>query len=208
MKVSASFLSSKKAERDLMILNDTDVDYIHVDFMDGKFTKNTGYSVRQLKKVYKFTSKRLDVHLMVKKPKKYIRSFADLNTEYLSFHVEIGEEIEPLLDLTKAYGMKCGLAISPTTPMEKLEKYLPLLDQVVVMSVEPGKGGQAFLKETPKRIKELKEMIQEKGLNLIISVDGGITDETRKQVDLADMVVAGSYIVKSEDFQQAITSLR
>ena len=152
MKVSASYLSSYSIEKDIMKLNDTDVDFIHVDVMDGKFVKNKTMPFRAMKNIYKFTSKRLDVHLMVAKPKKLIKKYAQLNTEYITIHVEIEEDINELIDLIHNYGIKCGLSIKPNTPLDMLTPYLEKIDMVLFMSVEPGKGGQEFIPETLIRI--------------------------------------------------------
>lgn len=206
--ISTSFLSSNRIPRDLRILNETDTDFIHVDVMDGKFVKNKTMPFKEMRNIYKFTSKRLDVHLMVAKPEKYIKDYATLNTAYLTIHLEAHQDISKLLKLIQSYGIKCGLSIKPSTPIEELEPYLKELDLVLVMSVEPGYAGQDFLEDTPDRIKELKELIQRTDSKAKISVDGGIDDETRKQVNDADIVVSGSYIIQSDNFQEAIQRLR
>lgn len=208
MKVSASFLSSHYIEEDIMKLNDTDVDFIHVDVMDGKFVKNKTLPFRSMKNIYKFTSKRLDVHLMVKHPKKLIKKYAQLNTEYITFHVEIEEDIEELIDLVHNYGIKCGLAIKPETPIEVLDPYMDKIDLVLFMSVEPGKGGQEFMPEVLVRIKEFKRKMKEKKLNIVVNVDGGINLETCKKLRQADILVSGSCITNSENFQDTIRKLR
>lgn len=208
MQISTSFLSSKNAPRDLRILNDTDTDFIHVDIMDGKFVKNKTMPFKEMKNIYKFTSKRLDIHLMVEKPMKYIKDYVTLNTEYLTIHLEINQNINDLLDLIKLYGVKCGLSIKPSTDLEELRPYLNKIDLVLLMSVEPGQGGQAFLEDTKDRIKQLKKMLNEEKSSAKISVDGGITNETKKFVKDADILASGSYIINSENFQEAIDSLR
>lgn len=208
MKISTSFLSSNNIPETLKKLNLTDTDYIHVDFMDGKFTKNKTMPFREMKNIYKFTDKRLDVHLMVKKPEKYIPQFATLNTEYITFHIEIGENIEENLELIKKYSIKCGLAINPDTKVKELVPYLPLLDMILVMSVEPGKGGQKFIEETTEKLKELKILLAEYKSNALISVDGGINDITKNKCIGANILVSGSYITNSSNYQEKITSLR
>ncbi len=186
MLISTSFLSSDNYPRDLKALNVTDTDLIHVDVMDGKFVKQKSLPFREMKKIGRFTTKRLDVHLMVAKPKKMIKKYVTLNTEYITVHLENEESIEEELE----------------------EPYLDQVDLVLLMSVVPGEGGQAFFKETTKRLKQLKKMIQKKNPSVLISVDGGINQETKKQVKEADILVSGSYIIKSSDFQEKITSLR
>lgn len=207
MKVSASFLSSKNIPVDLKRLDNTDVDYIHVDVMDGKFVKNKTMPFSEMKNIYKYTSKRLEVHLMVEDPEEYIKNYAELNTEYIIIHVEIENPIK-YLEMIKKYSIKCGVSIKPNTPVSSLVPFLPYVDEILVMSVEPGAGGQAFIPESEERIKEIRDLLNEYKINAVINVDGGVTNETVSKCRLCDIVVAGSYIVKSEDFQERITSLR
>ena len=208
MKISATLLASKNIPMDLKKLNDTDVDYIHVDVMDGKFVPNKTMPFREMRNIYKYTDKRLDVHLMVIDPSKYIPLYAELNTEYITFHVELLEHIEENLELIKSYGIKCGLAISPNTPVKALVPYLPLLDLILVMSVQPGEGGQKFIVSSSDKIKEVRALLDSYHSDAIISVDGGITNETKNQCQECDILTVGSYITKSENFQQQIDNLR
>ncbi len=208
MKVSASFLSSKDICKDLVKLNDTDVDYIHVDIMDGKFVKNKTMPFSEMKNIYKYTSKRLDVHLMVEDPATYIPLYASLNTEYITFHVEVDKNIEECLKLIHGYSIKAGLSIKPNTKVSELVPYLPLLDMILVMSVEPGEGGQEFIKETDEKIDEVRALLDAYQSNAVISVDGGINDITKDHCKNADILAVGSYVVCSDNFQEKISSLR
>ena len=208
MLISTSFLSSKNLIHDLVELDKTDTDYIHVDIMDGKFVKKKTMPFKEMRNIYKYTNKRLDVHLMVKNPKKYIEDYASLNTEYISFHIESDENIEKNLQLIKEYGIKSGLSISPDTEIKELVPYLPLLDLVLVMSVEPGAGGQDFIVKTKDKIKELKILLSEYNSDVKISVDGGINDRTKKYCTDCDILVSGSYIINGDDLQEKIDSLR
>lgn len=208
MKVSASFLSSSNIPADLKKLNETDVDYIHVDIMDGKFVPNKTMPFSEMKNIYKYTDKRLDVHLMVENPEKYIPLYAELNTEYITFHVEVMDNIEENLELIKSYGIKCGLAIKPNTPVKNLVPYLPLLDLVLVMSVEPGRGGQSFIVETEDKINEVRALFNSYHSKALINVDGGIDDNTKKLCQECDILTSGSYIIRSESFQDKIDILR
>ena len=208
MKVSVSFLSSKNIPEDLVKLNNTDADYIHVDIMDGKFVRNKTMPFSEIKHIGEYTSKRLDVHLMVANPSKYIPLYAELNTEYITFHVEVDEDIVKDLELIKSYSIKCGLAIKPDTKVSTLVPYLPYLDYILVMSVEPGEGGQDFIKESESKIKEVRALLDSYGIDAVISVDGGVTDKTIDMCSNCDIVVSGSYIVKSDNFQEKISSLR
>ncbi len=208
MKISASFLSSKNIPSDLVRLNDTDVDYIHVDIMDGKFVQNKTMPFREMRHIYRYTSKRLDVHLMVSDPIKYIPLYAELNTEYITFHVEVDQDIEKALNLIHQYSIKAGLAICPNTKVSELIPYLPYLDMILVMSVEPGKGGQSFIEGTDKKILEVRALLNEYHVQAVINVDGGINDQTRVQCGECDILTAGSYIISSDNFQEKISSLR
>lgn len=208
MLISTSFLSSKNIPKDLQKLNETSTDYIHVDIMDGKFVPNKTMPFSEMKNIYKYTSKRLDVHLMVKDPKKYIDNYSTLNTEYITVHVELLDDVEKYLNQIKSYGIKCGLSIKPNTPVKELVPYLPLLDLILVMSVEPGMGGQEFIKETEEKIKELRVLLNEYHSNAKISIDGGINKDTRKYCDMCDILVSGSYIINSDNFEEKINSLR
>lgn len=208
MKVSASFLSSKNPALDLVKLNDTDVDYIHVDIMDGEFVPNKTMPFSEMKNIYKYTSKRLDVHLMVNDPKKYIPLYAGLNTEYITIHVELDEDIMSLLELIKSYSIKAGLSLKPNTKVSELIPYLPYIDMVLVMSVEPGAGGQAFIEESGDRISEIRALLKSYNIPAVINVDGGINDKTVSKCSDSDIVVAGSYIINSDNFQEKISSLR
>ena len=207
MLVSASFLSSKNIPKDIAKLDTTDVDYIHVDVMDGKFVSNKTMPFREMKKISKYTSKRLDVHLMVLNPKKFILDYALLNTEFITIHVE-AENVVDNLKLIKDCGLRCGLSIKPNTEVKELVPYLPLIDLIIVMGVEPGAGGQEFLVETEKRLEEIKALIGEYKRNILISVDGGVNNNTRGLCNDADILVAGHYITSSEDFQMQINNLR
>ncbi len=208
MKVSASFLSSRDLVKDLKALDLTDVDYIHLDIMDGKFVDNKTMPYSELKNIYKYTSKRLDVHLMVEDPERYIPLYAALNTEYITFHVEVESDIMQCLKMIKQYSIKTGLSIKPGTDVSELVPYLPYIDMVLVMSVEPGKGGQPFLDNAQERIEEVRDLLDSYNIPAVINVDGGINNKTRKYCEEADIVTVGSYIISSDDFQEKISSLR
>ena len=207
-KISASFLSSRNIPMDLIKLNETDADYIHIDVMDGKFVKNKTMPFSEMKNIYKYTTKRLEVHLMVDNPSKYIPLYAELNTECIMIHIESSEDILKNLELIKSFSIKCGLAINPDTKINELIPYLPYLDQILVMSVFPGEGGQKFIDGSGERINEIKELIRSYDLNILINVDGGICDTVLDKVENADILTAGSYIINSSNYQEKITSLR
>lgn len=207
MKISVSYLSSKSFKEDLRKLNITNADFIHVDVMDGHFVRNKSLPFKKIKDISAYTNKRLDVHLMVKKPLKFIDNYASLNTEFITIHVET-KNVDKSLDLIEAYGIRKGLAIKPETDIEALIPYLDRIDLILVMSVNPGKGGQAFIEDTISKVKELRKLLDEKNKKILISVDGGINDEVSKKLKGADILVSGSYITSSDDFQYQIYKLR
>lgn len=206
MRVSVSFIKSKYNEKDTVkLINQTDADYIHVDIMDGKFVDTKNYTFNQIKNIVSNTTKKLDVHLMCDNPSKYIKDYAFLNTEYLTFHLEAVNNIDELINEIHSYGIKCGISIKPTTDIKRLDPYLKNIEQVLIMSVEPGKGGQQFMPSVIDKIDYLKNTNNK---NFIISVDGGINDQTINFVTNADMVVSGSYVCLSDDYQKQINTLR
>ncbi len=197
MKVSVSILSSKiKASDITKKLDSTCADYIHLDIMDGKFTENKTWTLSEVKKIISYSKLPLDVHLMVNNPEKYIEDYAMMNTSYLTFHYEAVKDVEEMINKVKEYGLKVGVSICPDTNVEVLFPYLNQIDQVLVMSVVPGKSGQSFIETSPEKIKKLKEEILKQNTKTIISVDGGINNETGLLCKEAgvDMLVSASYI--------------
>lgn len=209
MKVSTSFLACKDIYDAILRLDATDADYIHVDFIDGKFVVGRKIPYRKLKKISTITSKRIDVHLMTDKLDKYIPKFSMLNCEYITFHIEATKDIERYIRMIHSYGIKCGIAVNPNTDIELLEPYIDLIDLVLVMGVNPGYGGQEFKNEVLFKLQELRRKIDTNKLDLLISVDGGINSETINKVkDYADMVVGGSFVTKENNYQEQINLLR
>ena len=206
-KISVSFLSSKKPINDLLKLEKSSTDYIHVDVMDGRFVKKKNNPFKVLKKNSSIIKKRLDVHLMEKKPFKNINKYATLNVEYITVHAEI-EELDKAINLIKEYGIKCGIALNPETSEEVLAPYMDKIDMVLVMSVNPGMGGQEFIGDSTKKILKIKKMIVTNGRKIRISVDGGVNAETSKLLSFVDILVSGSYVLNSENYDEAINLLR
>ena len=199
MKVSVSILSSTIKGQDITKkLDNTKADYIHIDIMDGKFVENKTWTYGEIKKIVSYSRLPLDVHLMVEKPERYIEDYAMLNTSYLTFHIEAVKDVNEMIDNVKNYGLKVGIAINPETPSNELFPYLKDIDEVLVMGVHPGKSGQSFIETTPDKIKEIKDEITRQNLNTIVSVDGGINDETALLCKEAgvDMLVSASYLHK------------
>lgn len=207
-KISVSFLSCDDVLDDLDELDETDVDYIHVDSMDGKFVDNKNNPYHYLKEFCKYSRKPLDVHLMEEKPEHSIEKYASLNTEMISIHIEIQEDISKLLNLIHSYGIKAGLAISPDTDPLLLEPYFEEIDFILVMSVYPGYGGQKFIPSTIDKIKQIKKELSYFKKEILISVDGGVGLKEKELLEEADILVSGSYIVKGDSYQDRITSLR
>lgn len=196
MKISASFLTIDNIDN-VNKLVDCDIDYLHLDIMDGIFVNNKN-------EVINITNKKpLDVHLMVNDVYKYIDIYKNLNPLFITFHYEAVTDILEVVNYIKKFNIKVGLSIKPSTKVEEIIPYLPYLDLVLVMSVEPGQGGQSFIMNTVDKIKKLKEL---KG-NYLIEVDGGINDNTINLVNDVDIIVVGSYIT-SGDYEERIRNLK
>ncbi len=211
MLVSASFLSSKDIPKFLTKLNDTDINYIHVDVMDGVYVKNKTMPFREMRHISDYTSKRLDVHLMVKNPLKYISDYASLNTEYITIHKDIEDDLLTCLKEIKSYYIKTGIALKAEDEIKDIIPYLPYIDLILIMSVTPGAGGQGFQENSILKMKEVQVLKMEysKDFSFIVSVDGGINADTITKVNnYVDMVVSGSYLSSSTDLQEAIDTLR
>lgn len=191
MKLSISLLSIKNRLEFIKKINDYDIDYIHIDVMDNTFTNNVAYSIEEINEINKISNKKLDIHLMVNDPIKYINSFNNMNIEYIIFHVEIDKDINNLINTVHGMGYKCGLAINPNTNINTLEQYINNIDLILVMSVMPGYGGQLFINSIYNKLESLRNKYK----NITISVDGGINqDNIYKLSSLVDMVVIGSYL--------------
>ncbi len=205
MKVAVSILSLLYSEEETIErINKTDADYLHVDVLDGSF----GTSDKTHYEYLHESKKPLNVHLMVSRPFDYIATYANMGAESITIQAELEDDLEGLLHYIKTLGLKCGLALSPSVPVDKVLPYIEELDEVLVLCVEPGKGGQKMIEEVLYKIDELVDLRESRGYEFEIFVDGGVNDETVKSVARADAVVAGSYIVKSEDFQERIDKLR
>lgn len=204
-----SFLKSKYNLKDTIDkINNTDAEYIHVDVMDGNFVPNISCIYNDVKDVLKNTNKMLDIHLMVDNPIKYILEYKNLLPKFITIHSEINNNIDDLIDLIKSYGIGVGLSIKPKTSVEFIEKYLDKVDNVLIMSVEPGKGGQKFMDSVVYKIDILDKIRKNKKLNYKISIDGGINKDTIDKVRNVDFVISGSYICMNEDYQSMIDGLR
>lgn len=207
--ISPSILSADFAnlERDIKRVEEAGADWLHVDVMDGHFVPNITIGVPVVKSIKKIASIPLDVHLMIENPEKYVEPFAKAGADILTFHYEAVKDIKSIIELIKSFGMKAGMSIKPKTNPQEILQYLSDLDLLLVMTVEPGFGGQSFMSDCAEKLPIIKENAHEK---LIIQVDGGINAETARICTLkgANSLVAGNYIYNSENIQKAIDSLR
>ena len=206
MRISASILSSKDRLQCVRDLNHTDISYIHVDVMDGKFVSDIQFDTyKKISDIHLISEKPLDIHFMVDNPLEYVEALSDMDIKFITFHVEIRKDIKSIIRKIHGMGYKVGLAIKPGTPIEVLEEYLDDIDMILVMSVEPGRGGQPFLEDTVGRIKMVRKLIGSR--KILIEVDGGINDKTINMVKDVDIVVVGSYIVCSNCYDESIKKL-
>ena len=186
-----------------------EADYIHMDIMDGNFVPNILIGPAVVKSLRQLTKKPFDTHLMIQNPFDYIKQFVDAGSQYITFHVEASSDIKKTIDLIHSYNVKAGISIKPNTSVEEIEKYLPLVDMVLVMSVEPGFGGQKFMPSAIDKCKKLKELKDKNNYNYLINIDGGINNETAPLIsNYVDLAVAGSYICNATNPKERIEILK
>lgn len=204
--LSADFLN---LGRDIEMLNQSKAEWIHLDIMDGLFVPNISFGLPVVQAIRKATTKTLDVHLMIEQPERYITAFADAGADVLTLHYEASRHLHRAMQQIRDAGMKAGVVLNPHTPVELLQDLLPYLDLVLLMSVNPGFGGQKFIPQILDKTVRLKKMIEKRGLEVLIEVDGGVNAETAAQLfDAgADALVAGSYVFGSENPQKTIERL-
>lgn len=210
MEVSVSILNSIDRIEDTKKLNNTSCDYLHIDVMDGKFVPDTQFTIDEIIKLINVSDKKIDVHLMVDNPINYIEGLLDFDIDYITFHYEIDKDINYLIDILKNNNIKVGMSIKPNTDVLEIIDYLDRLDLVLIMSVEPGKGGQSFIEESYDKVRSLKKFIDDKNLDIKIQIDGGVKDTNIKMIAESgvDISVVGSFITKSDNFEDAIKKLK
>ena len=212
MIVSPSLLSCDFAniQRDVEMLNNSQADWLHIDVMDGVFVPNISFGLPVVEAMKRHSKKPLDVHLMIVNPDQYIADFKKVGADYLTVHFEACTHLHRTIQLIHQHEMKAGVALNPHTPVEALSEIICDLDLVLIMSVNPGFGGQKFIPQAIEKVKKLKNLIQQSGSKALIEIDGGVNLETGKLLADAgaDALVAGSFVFNSESPSATISSLK
>lgn len=205
--LSADFLQLGK---DVRMVNESLADWIHLDIMDGVFVPNISYGLPIVAQIKKVARKPLDVHLMIVQPEKYIEEFHKAGADILTVHLEASPHLHRTIQRIKSYGMQAGVALNPHTPINQLEDIIQDIDVVLIMSVNPGFGGQSFIEHSLAKVRKLKQLIQTTQSKTLIEVDGGVNLQTGRQLIEAgaDALVAGSFVFKSEHPEATIQALK
>ena len=211
-KIAPSILAADfgNLQRDCEMINNSQADWFHIDVMDGHFVPNISYGMPVIQAIKKHATKPLDVHLMIEKPERYIEEFAKVGADIITVHYESTVHLHRTLTQIEDSGCKAGVVLNLTTPVSVLEDILPKCFMVLLMSINPGFGGQKFEEMTYNKVKKLRQMASDQGLNTHIEIDGGVTSaNAKKLLDAgADVLVAGSFIFKSDNPTQTIADLK
>ncbi|MBT2735490.1 ribulose-phosphate 3-epimerase [Bacillus sp. ISL-7] len=212
VKIAPSILSAdfSKLGEEIIAVEKGGADYIHVDVMDGHFVPNITIGPLIVEAIRPITKLPLDVHLMIENPDQYIEEFAKAGADFITVHVEACRHLHRTVQNIKSFGIKAGVVLNPATPVESIQHIIGDIDMVLLMSVNPGFGGQKFIPEVLPKIRKVKEMAEQKGLDIEIEIDGGVNSETAKlcMEAGANVLVAGSAIYNEEDYAKAISQIR
>lgn len=210
--VAPSILSAdfNNLGKDIELINQSEADYIHFDVMDGVFVPNISFGIPVIEHVKKIAEKPLDVHLMIVNPDHFIEPFVKAGASIITVHYEACKHLHRTIQHIKSFGVKASVCLNPHTPVAALEDIIHELDMVLLMSVNPGFGGQAFIENTYKKVRQLRKMIDDIGSDCLIEVDGGVNNETGKKLfdEGANILVAGSFVFKSENPASTISGLK
>jgi ribulose-phosphate 3-epimerase len=210
--IAPSLLASNflRLEEECKMLNESEADWFHLDVMDGRFVPNISFGLPVIEQIRKATTKTCDVHLMIEEPEKFTEAFRKAGADRLTVHLEACRHLHRNIQQIRSLGMKACVALNPHSPVELLSDVLHDLDMVLIMSVNPGFGGQEFIPHTFQKIRNLKKMIHERGLDTLIEIDGGVTTENAGPILRAgaDVLVAGSNVFRSADPKATIKALK